>query len=128
MASTALIPSLLISQEKNKNLMTQLSVVILGVIALSQLAQLSIQTPYSPVPVTGQTLGVILMSLILGRKLALPAVASYIALGASGIPVFASGKAGIAGPAVGYLLGMVVASSIMGTLADRGYAKTFKSA
>ncbi len=44
----------------------------------------------------------------------------------AGLPVFALGKSGLSvGPTTGYLIGMVIASYVMGTIVDRGWAKNF---
>lgn len=97
-----------------------------GVALLSLLAQVSIPLPWTPVPITGQTLGVALVALSWGRKRALAVMMSYIAVGAVGLPVFALGKSGLAvGPTMGYLVGMIFASYLVGYLADKGFTKTF---
>lgn len=100
--------------------------VLLGVLGLSLLAQIAIPLPWTPVPITGQTFGVSLMSLLWGRKRALSSVVIYLALGAVGLPIFALGKFGISlGPTTGYLIGMVLAAYWMGSLSDRGGTKTW---
>lgn len=100
--------------------------VLLGVIALSALAQISIPLPFTPVPITGQTFGVTLIALFYGRKLGVATVASYLAVGAAGLPVFANWASGLTvGPTMGYLFGMLVSSFIVGTLADRGFTRSF---
>ena len=79
-------------------------------IALS--AQITFQIPFSPVPVTGQTLVVLLCGLLLGKNLAAAAVGSYLLQGAAGLPFFAGGKSGLAtllGPTGGYLFGFLAA-------------------
>ncbi|MPZ98648.1 MAG: biotin transporter BioY [Dehalococcoidia bacterium] len=92
------------------------------VIALS--AQVSIGLPVGPVPLTGQTLGVLLVGAALGSRLGMAAVAVYLAEGIAGLPVFANGAAGWAyftGPTGGYLLGFVPAAFVVGRLAERGW-------
>lgn len=97
-----------------------------GVCLLALLAQLSVPLPFTPVPVTGQTLGVAFLSLLLGRRLAPITVAFYLLAGAAGLPVFSQAKAGLSwGPTAGYLIGMLLASAWVGFLADRGWASTF---
>lgn len=91
-------------------------------------AYLSLNVPFSPVPVTGQTFGVLLIALALGRVRATAVVLAYLAEGAAGLPVFAGGSAGIAkvmGPTGGYLIGFLVAAYIVGMLADRGWHKGY---
>lgn len=95
---------------------------------LAGLAQLAINLPFSPVPITGQTLGVMLIAITLGRVRGVAVVSAYILEGILGLPVFANGMAGAAvlfGPTGGYLIGFVVAAWIIGTLADRGWDRSF---
>jgi biotin transport system substrate-specific component len=91
-----------------------------GLIALS--AQVAIRLPFSPVPVSAQTLAVLWIGSALGRRLGSAAVLAYLAEGAMGLPVFAGGSAGPAamlGPTGGYLLGFLPAAWICGALAER---------
>jgi len=91
-------------------------------IALS--AQISIQLPFSPVPITGQTFAVLLVGALLGSRRGSLAVLAYIAEGVAGLPVFAGGAAGPArliGPTGGYLVGFVAAAYLVGLLAERGW-------
>jgi biotin transport system substrate-specific component len=103
-------------------------VLVLGaswLIALS--AQIAFQIPFSPVPVTGQTLVVLLCGLILGKKIAASAVATYLLQGAAGLPFFAGGKSGIAtllGPTGGYLFGFLAAAYIVGMLSELRYNRS----
>lgn len=73
--------------------------------------------PFSPVPVSLQTLFVVLAGLILGPRGGAFAMALYLAAGLIGLPVFTGGKAGLAaflGPTGGFLLGFVPAAMISG--------------
>ena len=82
-----------------------------------------ITVPTVPVPVTLQTLAVVLIALIGGRAVGLGAVLGFIGVGVAGAPVFANAGSGIAyltGPTAGYIAGFVVSALIVGTLADRG--------
>lgn len=106
-----------------------LGALTLGVCLISALAQLSVPLPFTPVPVTGQTLGVALTSLLLGARLGFATVFSYLFVGLAGLPVFAGGAAGISvGPSAGYLVGMLLASSVMGRLSDCGWTRNFLQA
>ena len=88
---------------------------VLGGLAIGVLAQISV--PLWPVPVTGQTLGVLAVAAALGPRRGTFAVLAYLAQGAAGMPVFAGGTAGPAvliGPTGGYLVGFVPAALLVG--------------
>jgi biotin transport system substrate-specific component len=87
-------------------------------------AQIVVPLPVSPVPLTGQTLAVLLVGTLLGRRRGSLAVIAYIAEGLGGLPVFAHGGFGPAhllGPTGGYLIGFVAAAYVTGALAERGW-------
>jgi biotin transport system substrate-specific component len=87
------------------------------------LAQLVIRLPFTPVPITGQTFGVLLGGMALGGRRALAGMVLYVAAGLVGVPWFAAGAHGfgIVGSATfGYLVGFVVAGGFIGYLAERG--------
>lgn len=104
-------------------------VVLGGTILISLLAQIAIPLPWTPVPITGQTFGVALVAMLLGRNRGGLSVLLYLfAGGVLGLPIFAKGGSGIMFSTFGYLIGMVLASAVMGTLADKGWAKSFSRA
>lgn len=97
-----------------------------GVGFISAMAQVSLPVPGSPVPVTGQTLAVLLVGTTYGARLGLATFATYLLAGIAGAPIFApsatSANHGIerlTGATGGYLFGMLVASLVLGLLADR---------
>ncbi len=90
-------------------------------------AQMNIDLPFSPVPITGQTFAVLVVGLLLGSTRGLAAVAAYFLEGAAGLPVFAGGAAGaihFAGPTGGYLIGFLPAAALMGYLAERRWDRS----
>ncbi len=94
----------------------------LGVLLLWAMSQISF--PLIPVPMTLQTMGVMAIGLLYPRRAAVYSVASYLLLGACGVPVLANGAGGIHhffGPTGGYLLGFLAAVFVMTTL--RAYFK-----
>ncbi|MDH3591305.1 MAG: biotin transporter BioY [Planctomycetota bacterium] len=100
-----------------------------GAAFLCILAQVAV--PLQPVPITGQTLGVLLVGGYLGFRRGVSAVALYVALGGIGLPVFAHGTGGIAvlvGPTAGYLIGFLVAAGIVGLIAEHGLLRTYPMA
>jgi len=95
---------------------------ILGTLLLALSAQLEI--PLHPVPITGQTFGVLLIGAVLGSKRGALSVLAYLAAGAAGLPVFAGfgfGPAKFLGLTGGYLLGFVPAAFVVGLLCERGW-------
>jgi biotin transport system substrate-specific component len=91
-------------------------------IALS--AQVAIPLPFTPVPITMQTLIVLLTGLLLGSRLGTATLAAYLVEGVVGLPVFTQWGSGIAhllGPTGGYLIGFVFAAGLVGFLAERGW-------
>lgn len=96
---------------------------VAGASALVGLAS-QVAVPLTPVPVTLQTLAVLLCGAALGSRRGAAATVLYLAEGAVGFPVFAAGRAGIPymlGPTGGYLLGFVAAAYVVGYLAERGW-------
>ena len=100
--------------------------IFLGSLLIAMLAQISIHIPFSPVPITGQTIGVLLVGGILGSRKGLLSVAIYISEGALGLPVFAEMSAGLPvllGPTGGYILSFIPAVLFIGYLTERNFTK-----
>ena len=85
-----------------------------------------VQIPLTPVPVTMQTLVLLVMSMFLGWRGAVGATSLYLFQGAIGLPVFAHGGGFIIlfGPTGGYLFGFLIASLVVGYLAEKGWDKS----
>ncbi|PVH30081.1 biotin transporter BioY [Pararhodobacter oceanensis] len=101
-------------------------IVAAGSVLIALGAQISV--PMLPVPMTLQTLAVVLVGLTAGSRLGAGAVLAYLAEGAMGLPVFAGGGAGFAwlmGPTAGFLFGFVALAFAAGLLAERGVARGF---
>ncbi len=102
-------------------------IVFIGSLLIGVLAQVSITLPFSPIPITGQTIGVVLVGGLLGARRGALSIFCYLLEGASGLPVFAQMKAGtqvLIGPTAGYLWGFVIAAFVIGYLAERGFTNT----
>ncbi len=124
-SSQALIPQII--GQVSQKVIAELITFTAGVLLISLLAQLAVPLPWTPVPLTGQTLGVTLVALSWGQKRALSVIVGYLLIGALGLPIFALGKSGLSvGPTLGYLIGMVLSSYLVGSLADKGFTNTFK--
>lgn len=98
----------------------KLSLMATGIGVLTAAALCSV--PFYPVPLTMQTLAVLLVGGLLGPRLGVAAVGGYIVLGLTGAPVFHGGIGGpavLAGPTGGYLIGFMAAAFVMGLVASR---------
>ena len=118
-SSTATLRGALVTRSTTA---TKVALVIGGIAFLGLMAQIAVPVPGSPVPVTGQTLGALLLGSAYGASLGFTTFASYLIIGFLGAPVFASGAHGltrITGATGGYLVGMLLASLITGYLAGR---------
>lgn len=99
--------------------------VVAGAALVTVLAQVSI--PLQPVPITGQTLGVLLVGATLGAVRGASALALYLVLGLVGLPVYAPqddgshlvGTAALAAPSFGYIIGFVLSAALVGWLSER---------
>lgn len=113
----------LIDRVLPRRLSSDVVLVFSGAILTALFAQ--IQIPMYPVPMTLQTLAVLLIAAAMGPVRAMTSMGLYIAMGAAGLPVFAGAKAlGAVMPTAGYLFGFVIAGAVVGYLATRGMAKT----
>ncbi len=95
--------------------------VVGGSILIAVLAQIAAGYP---VPITGQTFGVLLAAALLGSRRGVLCVLAYLAEGLAGLPVFSQGRAGpgmFFGPTGGYLVGFLLAAYVVGALAERGW-------
>ena len=102
-----------------------------GVLALALLAQVALPIPGSPIPVTGQTLGVLLIGTSYGATLGITTFLTYLFIGIAGAPIFAGGAHGLSrltGATGGYLVGMLVASFVVGALAGRKWDQRINKA
>jgi biotin transport system substrate-specific component len=101
--------------------------VVVASLFVAVCAQVEIRLPFTPVPISGGTLGVLYAGALLGSRRGAAAVALYLLEGASGLPVFSGGAAGFLhflGPTGGYLLGFPIGAFAVGLLAERGWDRT----
>jgi biotin transport system substrate-specific component len=100
-----------------------------AVIALS--AQIAVALPFTPVPITGQTLSVLLVGAALGSVRGSASAMLYVAVGAAGAPIYAQAAHGwgvLSGATGGYLIALPLAAALTGFLAERGWDRRFSSA
>ncbi len=122
MQPTALYPCLYKQLFPQKTIARDLLLILGGSLVVALLAQLRVPLPFTPVPITGQTLGVTLVGATLGPRLGFLALLAYLVEGVVGAPVFAGGTAGIAsilGPTGGYLIAYPISAALVGFLVER---------
>jgi biotin transport system substrate-specific component len=108
-----------------------IALVAIGVLLIALGAKVSIHLPDNPVPITGQTFGVLVAGGALGFRRGIAAAGIYVLLGVIGLPFFAFGEAGIQiiwGARGGYLIGFIVAAAIVGRLAELGWDRNILGA
>ncbi|MGD9806764.1 MAG: biotin transporter BioY [Hyphomicrobiaceae bacterium] len=109
-------------------LATAAGAVLFGVCLLTLSAK--IQVPFWPIPMTMQTLVVLMLGMAYGSRMAAGTVLAYLLVGAAGFPVLAGtpergiGLAYMMGPTGGFLLGFVLAAWVVGFLAERGFDRS----
>lgn len=116
----------------------QVACAVVGSALIAGLAQISIHLGFTPVPITGQTLGVLLVGAAYGPSLGTITVLLYLVEGVVGLPVFAQNATGghdtglqvlgFAATTGGFLWGFVLAGALTGWLARRGWDRSFRSA
>jgi biotin transport system substrate-specific component len=110
---------------------------VVGVVLIAGLAQFTIYLPFTPVPITGQTLGVLLVGAAYGPVLGVATVGLYLVAAVAGLPVLARNAAGghdvgihvigLGFASAGYLWGFLLAAALVGWLARQGWDRSFRS-
>lgn len=120
------LPATIIDQVFGQNFVSSVTFIVAGAALTAILAQFVV--PLDPVPLTAQTLAVLLVGMALGALRGALAMVVYVGLGAIGLPIFSGGEAGITvltGPTGGYLIGYVFCAAIAGLFAERQWDRTF---
>ncbi|MGH2540492.1 MAG: biotin transporter BioY [Actinomycetota bacterium] len=115
----------------------RLACAVAGSALVAGLAQISFTLPFTPVPITGQTLGVLLVGAAYGPGLGAATLVLYLGWAVAGLPVLAPEPDGshrtgaevlrVASATGGYLWGFVLAAALTGWLARRGWDRSFRS-
>ena len=115
----------------------QVGCAVIGAVLIAGLAQFTIYLPFTPVPITGQTLGVLLVGAAYGPGLGAGTVGLYLAAAVVGLPVLARNVdgghdtglhvLGAAFPSAGYLWGFLLGAVLVGWLARLGWDRSFRS-
>lgn len=131
--SSALVPVIRTRFERptvSTQHLTTAAIVVAGASFLALCAQVSFHVPWTPVPYTLQTFGVLVVGGAMGARLGVASVALYLAAGIAGLGVFADGGSGwaaVTSASGGYLIGFVLAAVVLGRLADRGRMRSVGS-
>jgi biotin transport system substrate-specific component len=115
----------------------QISCAAVGAALIAGLAQFTIYLPFTPVPITGQTLGVLLVGAAYGPSLGAATVGLYLAAAVAGLPVLARNVEGghdggahvlaVSFASAGYLWGFLVTATAIGWLSRRGWDRSLRS-
>ena len=131
---TALAHSIVKGRSRNVAFVLDLALVLAGTAFIYLMTQVVIPLePFSPVPITGQTLAVLVVGGALGALRGGSSVVLYLALGAAGFPrAFAEGNTGVeflyaSSPTGGYLIGFFAAALLVGYLCEKGWDRSFRS-
>lgn len=121
-AAAAFPPALTLADRLvgSRSAVTDAGLVLGGVAVVGALAQ--VEVPLWPVPISGQTLGVMVVGASLGARRAAAAMTAYLLLGLAGLPIFAGGTGGpmsVAKPSFGFVIGFIFAAAFVGWLAER---------
>ncbi|ARC56858.1 Biotin transporter BioY [Frondihabitans sp. 762G35] len=105
-----------------RSLATDAALIAGGVAVMGVLAQVTV--PLWPVPVTGQTLGVLLVGATLGARRGALSLLAYMLVGLVGLPIFADANGGFSSillPSFGFVIGFVPAAFAIGWLSERAW-------
>lgn len=105
-----------------RSVVNDLALILSGAVLTAYAAQMVI--PMWPVPITAQTLAVLLVGSVLGATRGAVSLIAYFSMGALGLPVFSAATSLSFGPTFGYLIGFVAAASVVGWLSERGWHKS----
>jgi biotin transport system substrate-specific component len=112
----------LIDRVVPRSAINNVALILSGAVFTAYAAQLVI--PMWPVPITAQTLAVLLVGSVLGATRAAISLIVYFSMGAVGLPVFSAATSLSFGPTFGYLVGFIAAAAVVGYLSQRGWHKS----
>jgi len=129
---TALAQALPLPSARGARIAYQAALVVGGSLLIAALAQVVVRLPFTPVPISGQTLGVLLVGTAFGWLLGGLTLLLYLAEIAVGLPFAAEGEGGLevltlATASGGYIWGFLAAAILMGWLANRGWDRSIRS-
>ena len=117
--------------DRSEGLAIQAASVLFITVLTAAAAQISFSLPFTQVPFTFQPMVVLVGGLVLGSRLGFTSQVLYLMAGVAGLPVFAAsatlppGLLRLVGPTGGYLMAYPAAAFVVGSLAERGFAKRY---
>ena len=117
--------------DRSEGLAIQAASVLFITVLTAAAAQISFPLPFTQVPFTFQPMVVLVGGLVLGSRLGFTSQVLYLMAGVAGLPIFAAsatlppGLLRLVGPTGGYLMAYPVAAFVVGSLAERGFAKRY---
>jgi biotin transport system substrate-specific component len=105
-----------------RSAINNVALILSGAVFTAYAAQLVI--PMWPVPITAQTLAVLLVGSVLGATRGAISLIVYLSMGAVGLPVFSAATSLSFGPTFGYLIGFIAAAALVGYLSQRGWHRS----
>lgn len=126
MSSSAYAPArrLVLADLLPGTLVREVLLVAFGVLVTALAAQFVIVLPFTPVPITGSTFGILLVGAAYGARRGAATIGIYLLVGAVGVPVFTEASGGFQvflGATGGYLVAFPIAAYVVGALARRGW-------
>jgi biotin transport system substrate-specific component len=121
-ATTTLPRTTLVDRVVARSWVSDIALVTAGAALVAVLAQVAV--PLWPVPVTGQTLAVLLVGASLGAARGAASLSLYALLGAVGLPIYSDASSGwsvLLGPTGGYIIGFIASAAIVGWAAERSW-------
>ena len=121
-ATTPLVRPTLVDRVVTRTWASDIALVVAGTALVAVLAQVAI--PLWPVPITGQTLAVLLVGAGLGAVRGAASLSLYALLGAVGLPIYSEASSGwsvLLGPTGGYIIGFIASAAIVGWAAERSW-------
>ncbi len=121
-ATPALLRPTLVDRVVTRTWLSDIALVVAGTALVAVLAQVAI--PLWPVPVTGQTLAVLLVGASLGAARGAASLSLYAILGAVGLPIYSDSSSGwsvLLGPTGGYIIGFIISAAVVGWAAERSW-------
>jgi biotin transport system substrate-specific component len=129
---TTLVDHIVPSQTSRSSNLVKDGVLIIGFsLFIALCAQISISlVPFTPIPITMQTLAALLTGAVLGSKRGALAMLLYLAEGATGLPVFqglSGGMASLLGVDIGYFMAMPISAFVVGFLCEHGLDRSYRT-